>query len=204
MRQIIPGDVFDGLAAGLQHPAIGQHHFEPHHVVASDSILEATRPAGVAGRIAAEGALLDAARIGREEEADLFDGVCQVLRDHAGFDGGRKVRLVDFQNAIHAAHIQGNAAAEGDGCGGQAGRHAPGDDRDTLPARQLHDLANLFGREGADYHVGPVFGKGAVVRIRHQVFRGRQDVLLADDILKLRDNCLIHGDNPHSSSFSLR
>ena len=61
-RQIVSRQVELG-AAGLHHRAIGQHHFEPQHVVGGDPVRQGVRSAGVFGDVAADGAGALAGRV---------------------------------------------------------------------------------------------------------------------------------------------
>ena len=87
--QVVAGHVLDRLAAGLQDPAVREHHGEAEDVVAGHAVLQAARAAGVAGDVAADGGMADARRVGRIEEAVLFDFGLQVRRDDSGLALGR-------------------------------------------------------------------------------------------------------------------
>ena len=65
--QVVAGRVAR-LAAEPHDLAVGQHDLEPEHVIRGDAVLQAVRPAGVLGDVAADRARLLARRIGRVVE----------------------------------------------------------------------------------------------------------------------------------------
>ena len=80
----VAGDVLDAGVAEAGDEAVGQHDFEPHHVVAGHAVFQPAQAAGVLGDVAADRADAHRAGIGRIEQAVLARGGVDVGGDRAG------------------------------------------------------------------------------------------------------------------------
>ena len=73
LRQVVAHDVLDRAAAGPDDGAVREHHLQAQHVVARHAVLDAAQAARVLGQVAADGADLEAGRVGWVEQAVLRD-----------------------------------------------------------------------------------------------------------------------------------
>ena len=101
MDQAVAGHVLDQFATHLDDLARGQHRFQAANVVLGDAILDRPRPACAFGDVAADGAGIEAGRIGRVEQALGFHGAMDVASNHARLHGDHQILAVDLQDAIH-------------------------------------------------------------------------------------------------------
>ena len=106
-------DVFHARAAEARHLAVGEHDFEPHHVVARDAVLEPAQPAGVLGDVAADGADALRAGIGRVEQAVSRRGLVDALVRHAWLRAQREVARIDVENRVHLREAEHHAPGLG-------------------------------------------------------------------------------------------
>ena len=112
LGQVVAGRALHELAAGAQHPAVGQHDLEAEDVVAGHAVADGTHAAGVGADVAAErGALLAGRhRIGQPERqqrrVELFE------RD-ARLDDGDLVLGVDLADAVHPVEGQQDPVGHG-------------------------------------------------------------------------------------------
>ena len=154
LREVVADDVLDGLAAGADHRAVGEHGLETEDVAAGVAVLEGARPAGALGDVAADAALAQAGRVGRIEQADRLDRVLQRAGDHAGLDDDQQVARIDRQDAGEALERDDDAAPHGDGAAGVAGAGAARDERDAGLVAEPRDGRDLRGGAGDDDQIG--------------------------------------------------
>src|SRR5208283_5460388 len=109
--QVVAGLVFVRATAEPDDGSIGENDLKAENVVAGDAVLEAARPAGVGGNVAADEIVRAAGGIGRIKQTAFLDGLLQFFRDDAGFNDGDKIGGVDFLDAIHAFEREYDAAA---------------------------------------------------------------------------------------------
>ena len=154
--EVIAGDVFDRLAAGMEDRAVGQDHFESHHVVGRHSVLDGPHAAGILRHVAADGGELPARRVGRIEES--FGGAVVVKIDRANPRLGRDhhVSLVQFDDSRHAIEAKRNAALQGDAAAGAAARRAPRRDGNRIFVSDGHHLRDFLRGQRPDDDVGLV------------------------------------------------
>jgi hypothetical protein len=95
-------DVFEAVAAQLNHFAVGQHGFDAQHVIARHAILQAVHAARIEGDVAADGADRLAGRIGGIIQAVFGYGFAHVEIDHARLDDGDALLGIDVENVIQA------------------------------------------------------------------------------------------------------
>ena len=89
--QVVAGHALDGAPPGAQHPPVGEHDLQAHHVVGGDAVLHAAQAAGVGGEVAADRAPVVAGGVRRIEQPGAGDGVAQRLVHHARLDDGEPV-----------------------------------------------------------------------------------------------------------------
>ena len=97
-------------------------------------------------------------------QAGGFQGIVEVLQDHPRFGFGGQGLGIYAQQAVEAAGVQDDAAAQGDDAAHHAGAAAVGDDGDAAGLRQADNGGNLGGIGRADDDIGQaVKGGGGVI-----------------------------------------
>ena len=128
--------------------------------------------------------------------------VVQVTQHYARLRGCRAVLRADAQDAIHAAHVHGNAAVQGRYGAGDARSASEWHQRETLPVGQLDELCNLrrgagsrHGKHARGLRVGRAVAPAAE-RVRGVVVECRavqKHVLGPHDAADGRNNRLVVG-----------
>ena len=128
-RTIFPAD-FNDLP-------IGQHHLHAVNMVGGNEILERMNSPGVGGGVSADGAGALAGRIGgkvkRRPARQLRDGIGKLRIPHPGFDIGRSVFQIDFENTVHLRGGDDDAVFKRDASAGQSGSRPARDDLHIMP-----------------------------------------------------------------------
>src|SRR5204862_6385009 len=129
------------------------------------------RPAGVGGRVAADGARPLAGRVRGKVVAVRLEQVGQLQIDDARLDDGVAVADVNLVDLLHAGERDHDAAADRQGAAGEAGPGPAGDERHVQLVAQFHDRRDLLGggREGDDGRA--VLGDGERVALVDGQFR---------------------------------
>ena len=153
--QVVADHALAGGHAGPDDLTVGQHGGKPQHVVAGDAVLDAGRPAGIGGGVAAERAGGQAGRIGRIEKAHGPGGVAQGLGDDPRFGHGAEVAGVHGQDAVHGGGDQDHPALRGHGPAGKAGAGPARHDGKAVPAGQAQEPADFAGALGVKDGLGP-------------------------------------------------
>ena len=198
LHQVVAGHVLDQLAAHLHDLARGQDHLQAADIVLGRAILDRPRAARALGDVAADGAGVEAGRVGRVEEPLGLDRAVQVAGDDARLDGDHQVVLVDLQDAVHLFQGEDNAALHGHRTAAQAVARPAGCNRYPLTVGQFEHLGHLLGRGDTHDHLG-LSSKAdrLVVGVGLQAFGVQQHVLRADDTLQLAEDpgidFLVHG-----------
>ena len=99
-RDVEAGLVFVRPATELHDGAAGQDSFEAENVIASDSVFEATRPAGIGSDISANKTFRAAGGVRRVIEPALFNGVLEVFGDDTRLNDRYEIGGIDFFNAV--------------------------------------------------------------------------------------------------------
>ena len=154
--QVVAGDVFYGLAAGLQDRAVRQHDLETHDVIGRHAVLDGPHAAGVLRHVAADGRELPARRVGRIEEPPGGAVVVEIDRAHPGLGCHHHVSLVQFDDPRHAVEGERDAALQGHAAAGAAARRAARRDGDRMFIRDGHYLRHLLGGQRPDDEIGLV------------------------------------------------
>ena len=110
--EIVAGDALRGAPPAAQHLAAHQADLEAQDVFARHAVLERARPAGVRRGVAADRAHVERCRIGRIEQAAVFDGGLQLAGHDAGLDDGHEIGFVDLFDALHLLGRQHDAALD--------------------------------------------------------------------------------------------
>ncbi len=141
-QEVVPHHVLDHLAAGGADGPVGQDEARAEHVVFGDAVFHRAQPAGAFGHIAAQRRGVGAGRIGGIEQAEGFDGVLQVLGDHARLDDGHQVVAVDFQDPVQPGHGHHDAAAGRNAAAGHPDAGAARRHRYPVAVTQCHDAGH--------------------------------------------------------------
>ena len=99
--------------AGVNHLAIGQHHFQPQNVVGGNSIGQGVGTAGILRHVAADRAGLLAGGVGRVIITLIRDGQRKVKIHHSGLHARALVLQINFQDLLHAREDQQDATFRG-------------------------------------------------------------------------------------------
>src|SRR4029453_14935020 len=91
---IEPGFVLVNPSTGSQHVAIGEHHFEPDHIISRYAVFQTARATRVRRDVPADRAIFHARRLG---------GIKKFWRARRPFQGGRKPPWLDDRNCIGKA-----------------------------------------------------------------------------------------------------
>ncbi len=124
--QVVAGDPFEGLVAGMDEGPVREHDVERQDGVPGDAVLGAAQPAGVGGDVAADRGDPEAGRIRGVHQPVHGRGGVEVRVDDPGFDDGGLVLRVQVQDAVHPFQAQHDAALGGVGPAGDPGTGAPG------------------------------------------------------------------------------
>ena len=151
LGQIIAGDIFDRLAAGLNDVAIGENYFQPHDIVAGDAIFDGAHPAGILGDIAADEGIFPAGRVRRIEQPFLGAEIIQVHRPHAGFGGDHHIFLIQLQNVGHPVQGQYDAALQRNASPAPAAGCAARSYENFVGVSDLHDRRHFLDGAGPDH-----------------------------------------------------
>ena len=190
--EVVAADVLDGPPAEPQHVAAGHHDLQPQHVITRDAVLKTARPARVGRDIAADGALVDAGRVGRVEEAVFLHGLLQVERDDARLHHGQGVRDGDVEDAVHARHVQADTAGHGQRAARQPGRCAARHDRHARRVRDAQYRRNLRRGLRVDHDVRLLLGPCAIIGVGDQVLRRGADAVGAERVAQFSNDACVH------------
>ena len=180
-----------GHGPGFDNPAVGQHDFQRHHLVAHGAESGGAVADAVGGDGSGDGGDGHAVGVVAGHEAVGLQRVIEVLQDHAGLNFGSQRRRIDVQQAVEPTDVQDDAAVDGQDAAHHAGAAAVGDDGDGEGLGQSDDAGYLLGVGGADNQVGQAVksGVGVVGAVRGEGVGGiavngvgvGKDVFGADD-----------------------
>ena len=159
------------FAAGLDHGAVGEHHFESQDVIGGDSIGQGVRSAGVFGDVAADGAGALAGGIGRIEITAALDRQRDIQIDHAGLYDGALVFEIEFEDAVHAGEGDHQAAFARNRAAGESGAGAASHEGHVEFPRQFDQGGDVGGAAREGHQVGSVLVYAAIVFVKRQVLR---------------------------------
>ena len=154
--QVVAGIVLD-RPAGADDAGVGQDDLDGQHMVDRDAVLEGVWPAAVGGDVAAYRAGALAGRVRGEVVAVRLQVVCQPQVDHARFDDGVAVAVIDLDDALHAGQGNDHAAADRQTAARQAGAGAARQERHAVGVAGLDDLNDLVGADGKKTTTSGVF-----------------------------------------------
>ena len=180
----VAGDVLDARAAEPRDPAVRQHDFERHHVVARDAVLQPAQPAGVLGDVAADAADAHRAGIRRIEQpmASPPPRRCVMVVTPGC---ARSVRLRGSTSRIAficARHITIAPVARHAAAAQPRARPAR-DDRDRSARRELHAARDVHRARAREHdRLGPLLKRRRPVEsVGDDVFWLRQHLSGTDD-----------------------
>ncbi len=143
LGQVVAHHALAGGRAGGQKLARGQDGLKTQDVVPGHAVFDAGRAAGVGGRIAAEGAHVQAGRVRRVEQAQFPDRVPQGHGHHPGLDHGQHVCRIDGQDAVHRGQIEHHPAVRGQGPSGQPRAGPARGHREAVAVGQDQDVLDV-------------------------------------------------------------
>ena len=152
LGRIIAGHVFEGLAAGADDVAVGQHDFQAHDIVVGDPVLDGPHAAGVFGDVAAERRIFPAGRIGRIKQILGRAVVVKINGAHARLRPDHHVFFIQFQDFVQPGQREGDAARQGNAAAGATAGGSPGSDGDAVGVGDFHDRRDFLGGCRADHH----------------------------------------------------
>ena len=134
--QTVSGTVFHHLSAEFHDLSVRKNHFKTADVIARDSIFHGAHSAGVRADVPADGRRFFAG-IGRIEEAVLLDIFGNVHQQHARLERQREIDVVEFQNAVHSAEVEQDAAVERNRSSDQSRALAARESRECCVQRRI-------------------------------------------------------------------
>ena len=174
--------------AGFDQFAVHVPEIHAHDVVLGHAVLQAAQASGVFGHVAAQGGNGLGARVRGIEQAAFGDLCCELGGDHAGFDHGVHVFLVDFDDTVQAVGQDHHAAGMGNGAAGEVGTRSAHSQGQAVLVAQPGDLAQGFAGFGPDDQGGhDGVEDGCIVGIRVAVGFAGHDVLGSGDGFKILD-----------------
>ncbi len=132
VRQCIPGDVLDVLAARPDHAPVGKDDLEAEDAVAGLAVLHATQPAGVRPEVPADRADLVARGVRGVEEALGGHRGLQLRVEDAGLGHDDQVRPVDLEHPVHPGEGDRHAALDPGRAAAQSGAGTARHHRDAM------------------------------------------------------------------------
>jgi hypothetical protein len=162
IAQIVAGVVFAQRLESIEHPTIGQHHFETKDQVAHHAVAQDRGAAGIRRQVAAQLAGAFRAEAHRKQSIDR-GGRRLDFREHAARLGDhRVVRRVERADASHACEsehdLRAIAARRRTTAVARVAAHRH--DADPCLVAQLHDGGDLLGRIRTQHD-----GSGAVIQL---------------------------------------
>ena len=135
-----PAEVL-GMARVRMVSPVGSTTSSPSHLLAHRAVPCGAVADAVGGDGAAQGGNRHGVWVVSQHQALASQRVVQVTQHHARLRGCRAVLRADAQDAIHAAHVHGNAAVQGRYGAGDARSASEWHQRETLPVGQLDSSA---------------------------------------------------------------
>ena len=182
MLQVVAGVVLLQPLQPVIDLAIGQHHFQPQHLLPRIAELQHVHAARIGGNVAADHAGALRAQAEREEAAGIQRGLLHVLQDDAGLHRHGQAFGVDLADPVHAlqAEHHGLAVRPGRAAAAKAGVAALRHQADAMLVAVFHHGGHFLHRRGlgdADAGAGEL---GAPV---HGVALGRLRPAAAAELL---------------------
>ena len=140
-----------------------RHDLERHDHVFDLAVLGREHARAAVREESADGRAGDGGGEMHRRVAGLFNRPFEMLRIDAGFTGDGECARIDFDDPVHAFHVEDDAAVDRQRAALGAGTAAPRGDRDSILVRDLHDPGDLSGRTGMNHEVGPLRLAPAVV-----------------------------------------
>lgn len=144
--QVVTGAGFAGARAGVDDAAVGEDDGEGEDVFAHGAVTDGSGSGGAGGGHAAQGGV--GAGVDEEGDAAGLERGSQLGAGNAGFDGGIHVVDADAEDAVHAGHVDGDAAAGGVDVALERRARAKRDDGEAELGADGGDAADLVGGVG--------------------------------------------------------
>ena len=103
---VVPRVVLAKRVERGQHAPIGEHDFEPEHLIAHHAVANDIGAAGVGGEVAADLAAAFGAETQRKEPVRFIRRALHVRENAAGFGDHRPVERIDPANAVEPPQRQ--------------------------------------------------------------------------------------------------
>ena len=210
LLEVVARVVLDHRAQHGQHRAVGQHHFQPQHLLAHHAVLQHAVAARVGGHIATNLAAAARAQVHAKHQACLDGGLLHSLQGGPGLHLHHGGAGVDVFDRVHALQRNGYAAFHRYGTTGQAGQAALGHHGHAVRVAQAQRSADFFGaaraHQGPRRHGGRAAPVGVVAgldRITHQHHLSTQCLLQIFDKLFLGHDSTFHGLHCHRGAQAL-
>ena len=149
-REVEAGHALHGAMPEAEQAPVGEHQVDAEDGIPHDSVLRAQQTAGARRDVAADGGDGAAGGIRRPPQAVLRERGVEVGVEDAGFDDGEQIVRPHLEDAVHAAHRQGDLTRAGVRAAGEAGARAARHDR----------RARLGGDAQGRLHVGDRDARG--------------------------------------------
>ncbi len=189
-KQVVAGGHAGAIAQPGQFPA-RRDDLQAHHVIHGEAVLEAVRPAGVLGHVAADRTDHLARRVRCVEQPERRRGLAHRQVGDAGLDHGPPAHRVDLQDFPHPGHHDQDAAGVRQRAAGQPGAAAAGHERHPGPRARGHDRRRFLGRTRQHHQRG------------HAAVRGEPVALVGAQLERIRDDVARATDVPHPRHQSL-
>ena len=129
----------------------------------------------------------------RVVHADLVEHLVELLHVDARLHRDGTVDVIDFENLVHALHVEADALVERERAIGEAAAGAARDDRQLVLVRELHDFGDFLRAARQDDDVGdmilPALHRERCARCgaHSAVVHGRHDIFRPDDVFEFFD-----------------
>jgi hypothetical protein len=178
LLEVDAGVVLDQGPQAIEHGAVGQHRFQPHHQFARHAVADHAVAAGVGRDVAADRATAARSEVQREHQPLRVELLLQRLQHDPGLHRGHAGVGVDALDCVHALQRQDDLAGLR-----QVRQHEAG----AAALRHDRDVRRVAEREGARY-------LGRVRRAQHRQ-RG-----LAAPALDVHEVALVHVGRGHEAT----
>ncbi len=169
--------------------AVGEHHFEPEHLIARHAITQHVIAAGIGGEIASDLARSGATVIEAEQPPCFGGGGLRLVQSAAGLDHNDVIHRSKSQNTAHPLerYDNGKRAILRRRAAGQPGAAAARHDRNVGRRASPNDSRHLIRATRSNHQDrGFLRRAGQIAAIRRDIMRRREHAVVANDALQRR------------------
>jgi len=182
-HQVVAPLRVDARATQLHDLPVGEHHLQAGDVPRRHAVLQAVRPPGVLGDVAADRARRLGGRVGRVVEAVRTRRFAQPRVHHARLHARDAVLGIEGEDARHTRGADDHGAVARQRPSGEPRSRAARHDRDARVPEHAHDPGDLDGARGEnDRSRRPAIGGEPVGLVDEEAIRVRDDVLRAHQL----------------------